>query len=138
MSISGSQCAAMSLTVTGCTDRRMFFRGARKIPVRRSGKGRSRSNFEGFQRLLHGMARAHLQAAHVSYADWSDTMKKKIAVVVIGGTLLTGATAGAHHSFPATYSVNRTIRIEGKVTQLLLRNPHSFLQIEAPDVSGQM
>ena len=65
-------------------------------------------------------------------------MKRKIAAVVIGGTLLTGAKAGAHHSFPATYSVNKTIRIEGRVTQLLLRNPHSFLQIEAPDVSGQM
>ncbi len=44
----------------------------------------------------------------------------------------------AHHSFPATYIVNRTITIEGTVAQFLFRNPHSFLQVDAPDASGKV
>jgi len=65
-------------------------------------------------------------------------MKNTLFVLVIGGALLLGATANAHHSFPATYSVNKVITIEGRVAQLLFRNPHSFLQVDAPDVSGQV
>jgi hypothetical protein len=49
-----------------------------------------------------------------------------------------GVTADAHHSFPATYQVSKIITIEGKVAQLLFRNPHSFLQVDAPSVSGEM
>jgi hypothetical protein len=66
-------------------------------------------------------------------------MKSKLLVLFFGSVLMiVGSTADAHHSFPATYSVNKTITIEGKVAQLLFRNPHSFLQIDAKDVSGQV
>ena len=66
-------------------------------------------------------------------------MKSKLFVLALGSALMfVGSTADAHHSFPATYSVNKTITIEGKVAQLLFRNPHSFLQIDAKDVSGQV
>ena len=63
---------------------------------------------------------------------------KLLAVVGVAGALMFGATAYAHHSFPATYSANKTIMIEGKVAQFLFRNPHSFLQIDAPDGAGKM
>ena len=65
-------------------------------------------------------------------------MKNTLFVLAIGGALLCGATANAHHSFPATYSVNKTITIEGRVAQLLFRNPHSFPQVDAPNVSGEV
>ena len=66
-------------------------------------------------------------------------MKSKVAVLFLGAALvLVGTTADAHHSFPATYSVNKIITIEGTVAQLLFRNPHSFLQVDAKDVSGQV
>jgi hypothetical protein len=42
--------------------------------------------------------------------------------------LLTG-TLRAHHSFSATYDTSKTVNIEGKVVQFLLRNPHSFVHI---------
>ena len=41
--------------------------------------------------------------------------------------------AGAHHSIGATYDGNKEVQLEGKIVQILLRNPHSFLHIEAPD-----
>ena len=65
-------------------------------------------------------------------------MKSKLAILGIAGVLMFGLTADAHHSFPATYSVNKIITVQGKVTQLLFRNPHSFLQIDAPNVSGEV
>ncbi len=63
---------------------------------------------------------------------------KKLSVLAIAGVLMFGMTADAHHSFPATYSINKIITIQGKVTQLLFRNPHSFLQVDAPNVSGEV
>jgi len=57
-------------------------------------------------------------------------MKLVTLALVLGGTLY------AHHSVDRTYDLKQEVRIEGKIRQLLLRNPHSFLQIEAPDPSG--
>jgi hypothetical protein len=61
---------------------------------------------------------------------------KLIAVSIV--VLVLAATAYAHHSFPATYQINKLVTIEGKVAQLLFRNPHSFLQVDAPDANGEM
>ena len=39
-------------------------------------------------------------------------------------------TAYAHHNIERTYDVKQEVVLDGKIRQLLLRNPHSFLQIE--------
>jgi hypothetical protein len=52
--------------------------------------------------------------------------------------LLGGVQAYAHHSFAATYQVDKTVTIKGKLVQFLYRNPHSFVKVEAPDDKGQM
>jgi hypothetical protein len=57
-------------------------------------------------------------------------------LVLIGSALVFGVTTSAHHSFPATYQVNKIITIEGSLAQLLYRNPHSFIQVEAKDAAG--
>ncbi len=46
----------------------------------------------------------------------------------------------AHHSFAGTYLEDAPpVTVEGKLVQFLLRNPHSFVQVEAKDAqSGQM
>jgi hypothetical protein len=54
-----------------------------------------------------------------------------IATTLIAGTLY------AHHSFTATYDTSKTVTIEGKVTQFLLRNPHSFLHIAVTGKEGK-
>ena len=48
---------------------------------------------------------------------------------VISGTMLLTCTMFAHHSFSATYDTSKTVNVEGKVVQFLLRNPHSFLHV---------
>jgi len=55
------------------------------------------------------------------------------------GLLMLSGTAAAHHSFQATYDTDDTVKIEGKLVQFHFRNPHSFVQVVAPDPeSGEM
>ncbi len=56
------------------------------------------------------------------------------ALVAFGGT----TSVSAHHSFPATYHVDQTQTITGKVVAFLFRNPHSFVQVMAPDKDGHV
>ncbi|HEY3042449.1 MAG TPA: DUF6152 family protein [Vicinamibacterales bacterium] len=50
--------------------------------------------------------------------------------------LAVGTTVSAHHSFGATYDVNKKIQLKGKLVQFAYRNPHSFVHVEAPDADG--
>lgn len=65
-------------------------------------------------------------------------MKQKLILSSMAAILILGLTAYAHHSFAATYEQARTIQIEGKIAQFLIRSPHSFLHVLAKDESGQM
>jgi hypothetical protein len=62
-------------------------------------------------------------------------MKSKFLGLVMTAVSLSSGTAYAHHSLAATY-LDKEVRLEGKILDLLLRNPHSFLQIEATDEKG--
>ncbi len=59
------------------------------------------------------------------------------AIVVVVGVLLSGISAYAHHSQAAQYDTSKTVKIEGTLVQFQFRNPHTFIQIEAPDESGK-
>ena len=65
-------------------------------------------------------------------------MTRKSFMILAAGLLLSAIAAFAHHSLGATYDGNKTVQLDGKILQLLLRNPHSFLQVEAPDDKGVM
>lgn len=43
----------------------------------------------------------------------------------------------AHHSFPATYYIDKSVTIRGKVVQFMFRNPHSMIVVMAPDSTGK-
>jgi hypothetical protein len=64
-------------------------------------------------------------------------MKKSI-ILTLSGVFLAVTGAFAHHSLGATYESEKEFTIDGKIVQLLLRNPHSFMQVEAPDKDGKM
>jgi len=51
--------------------------------------------------------------------------------------VLSGVTASAHHSVDRTYDLKREVELKGMLRQVLLRNPHSFLQIEVLDQDGK-
>ena len=63
-------------------------------------------------------------------------MKLKMLLGLVAGVFLSGATAYAHHSFAAVYNSKKEIKLDGKIVQLLYRNPHSYVQIEAADENG--
>ena len=63
-------------------------------------------------------------------------MKTKISFLVIAGILVLGMTAFAHHSIIGTYQFDKEVKLEAKIVGVQLRNPHSFIQIEAPDENG--
>src|SRR5919197_6361049 len=65
-------------------------------------------------------------------------MRGLASAVVAAGMLLLGVTAYAHHSFAATYVVEKEVKIEGDLVQFMFRNPHSFVHVMAPDETGQV
>ena len=58
------------------------------------------------------------------------------AAAVMLGTLITGTSADAHHSYAATYDVTREVKLEGKLVQFVYRNPHSFVHLVSADDKG--
>ena len=57
-----------------------------------------------------------------------------IAAVV----LLSIQPVQAHHSFGGTYDVDRQLTVKGKIVQVALRSPHSFLYVEAEAADGSL
>ncbi len=50
------------------------------------------------------------------------------AVAAIAGTVVE-----AHHPFAATYAEDREVTITGEIVQVLIRDPHTFLQVRTTD-----
>jgi hypothetical protein len=69
---------------------------------------------------------------HMKY--FARTMTGVAAAAVLAASL----PVSAHHSFPSTYFVDQSITVKGKVTQFMFRNPHSAVQLLAPDKDGNM
>jgi hypothetical protein len=64
--------------------------------------------------------------------------KTKLIVVAVVVLMFTSAVAAySHHSFAATYQIDKKITIEGKIVQMIFRNPHSFIHIQVADESGK-
>jgi len=61
-----------------------------------------------------------------------------VAVLLLLGALMCGRQAYAHHSFGATYVENKQLSIEGELVQFVYRNPHTLLQVMAPDSNRQL
>ena len=64
-------------------------------------------------------------------------MTRKMFALLLLGLLGLVSTLPAHHSLGATYDGNETLTLKGKIAQLLLRNPHSFLHIDVVDENGK-
>ena len=57
-------------------------------------------------------------------------------LLLVAAALVVATAASAHHSFGATYEISKEIKLEGKLVQVVYRNPHSLVHIEAPDANG--
>src|SRR5271154_4504212 len=71
---------------------------------------------------------------------WGGTTMKRglLILTVLAAAFLFVPRAGAHHSFGATYLEDKTISLDGAIVQMLFRNPHSYVQIDVKDASGQL
>jgi hypothetical protein len=59
-------------------------------------------------------------------------------VVLVVAAIVSRVPAYAHHSFAATYNEDQTQTVEGNLVAFLFRNPHSFVQLDAPNEKGVM
>src|SRR3954465_5200812 len=57
---------------------------------------------------------------------------------VAAAAFLSRVPASAHHSFAATYDEEHTQKVEGNLVEFMFRNPHSFVQLDAPNDKGVM
>ena len=64
-------------------------------------------------------------------------MKLRIPLAIVAAVLFSAAAAYAHHSFAGTYIEHQVIKIEGKVVEFNIRNPHSFILIEVTEKDGK-
>ena len=66
-------------------------------------------------------------------------MRGKLFISLIVVALMSRMELYAHHSFAATYVLEKEKikTVEGKLVQIMLRNPHSFLHVEVVDENGQ-
>jgi hypothetical protein len=61
-----------------------------------------------------------------------------LACLAAAAAMGCGLAAHAHHSQVAVYNMNGEQRIEGRLVQVLIRSPHSFVHVEAEDEHGEM
>ena len=54
------------------------------------------------------------------------------------GLMLLAAPASAHHAAAVAYHVDKTITVEGVVTEVKWENPHTWVYVEAKDASGNV
>jgi hypothetical protein len=71
------------------------------------------------------------------HRTWEDRgMKFRFALIMGVAALMSGA-AYAHHSFAGTYIEHQVMKIEGKVVEFNIRNPHSFILVEVQEAPGK-
>jgi hypothetical protein len=64
-------------------------------------------------------------------------MKLRLATLVVIAAFMSGVAAYAHHSFAGTYIEHQVMKIEGKVVEFNIRNPHSFILIDVQEAEGK-
>jgi hypothetical protein len=74
----------------------------------------------------------------MSHRGMTSRSRELVVASAAAALLAAAAGAGAHHSFSATYLEDREITVEGELVAFMLRNPHSFVHLEAPDEDGTM
>lgn len=63
---------------------------------------------------------------------------RRVAIATFMTSYFACSGAFAHHSFYASYLINKQVTIDGEILQISFRNPHSFIQVLAADSHGHM
>ena len=67
-------------------------------------------------------------------------MKRAVFSFLAAGIVLLAAAlpARAHHSFAAAYDLKDPVTVQGVISQVLLRNPHSWFVLNVKDANGKV
>jgi hypothetical protein len=65
-------------------------------------------------------------------------MRRVLAALAAAGAFAVAGPARAHHSFPDIYLEDRSVTIQGELAQIVLRNPHSFVQVVVKEKDGSL
>jgi hypothetical protein len=65
-------------------------------------------------------------------------MIRIITILAVTLALMWSVAASAHHSVEGTFLLDQNITLQGTITVLTIRNPHSFISIDARDSSGRI
>jgi len=64
-------------------------------------------------------------------------MRLRFLAILLAGMVGAGVPSWAHHSFAAAYDLKQPIEVHGTISQVLLRNPHSWFVLDVKDASGK-
>jgi len=63
---------------------------------------------------------------------------KRVLILTVLALIASVIQIYGHHSDEATYRVTAFTQLEGQVSQIQIRNPHSWVFIDVTDANGQM
>jgi hypothetical protein len=58
-------------------------------------------------------------------------------LTLLAMAMLMSAAVAAHHSFAGTYIEGQLMKIEGRIVEFNVRNPHSYIVIEVEEKDGK-
>ncbi|HEY4360470.1 MAG TPA: DUF6152 family protein [Bryobacteraceae bacterium] len=62
-------------------------------------------------------------------------MNRAALAFAVSSLFALSVPAGAHHSFTASYDLGQSVTVHGVITQVLLRNPHSWFRLDVKDAA---
>jgi len=65
-------------------------------------------------------------------------MLRILRIVLVVAVVCQTVSLAAHHAITSVYRVDEQLTIDGVVVSLVYRNPHSYLQVMAPDRMNHM
>jgi hypothetical protein len=65
-------------------------------------------------------------------------MKKRTIALFGALTLATAITAAAHHAFQAEYDQTKPLTLVGKLSKVLIENPHGWIYLDSKNAQGKV
>src|SRR5678815_4361160 len=63
--------------------------------------------------------------------DKEIVMKSLVLTTLVAALVIGTASLGAHHSFQAEYDQTKPLKLTGKITRVLVENPHGWIYLDA-------
>jgi len=65
-------------------------------------------------------------------------MKSLVLTTLAAALVIGAASLGAHHSFQAEYDQTKPLKLTGKITRVLVENPHGWIYLDAKNDEGRV